>query len=170
MTTLVLTPHRGFQPDGKPYLTTRGVRPSEDPRRPAIHALGLGRGAGEIMGAVAEKLRRAGYSSREVTSYRVQAMMGDHDNLLAVSHEWCNFTGGTYTEKVYTGEGGETALRVSDTGEATEYTEYDYVEIEVFTCGLCGHEERSEHGTMDECMGCGFCHDCCDCGEDYDDE
>jgi hypothetical protein len=126
------------------YLTSKGVRPEDDPRRPALHGLGLDGNAMVIIAQVMKALKDAGYSEAERRTYYTFATLGGRAKFLAVTHQWCSLTGGAYTITV----------RNDDCEE---------VEVEVFVCGLCGHEERAEQSIRDECMGCGFCHDCCDC-------
>ena len=125
------------------YLTEKGVRPVDDPRRPAIHGLGTDSNSFVVQATVAEALKKAGYSKKEVHAYRTYSSLTNRDRFLSITHEWCSLTGGTYT-----------------------IPNEDEEAIVVFTCGMCGHEERSSEysGINDECMGCGFCHDCCtDC-------
>jgi hypothetical protein len=127
------------------YLTEKGVRPVDDPRRPAVHGLGLDANSLVVQSRVVKALKDAGYSQKEREAYQVLSFLGDQARFLAATHEWCSLTGGTYTIP-------------SD--------DEDVEDIEVFTCGMCGHEERSSEysGIESECMGCGFCHDCCtDC-------
>ena len=56
--------------------------------KPSVRLVGEDGNAFSIMGRVTRALRKAGYSSDDVSEYKRDAMSGDYNNLLSVTMRW----------------------------------------------------------------------------------